>query len=367
MALLIVGFLLRKKTQSPKSEKSLIVAPAKSVSALAPETEFEVSAAQIQGTADSDYVVLDTPLSMEQRSAKLRERLGRSQGSLGQVFRKVFSGSQLDEAAWQDLEDTLIMADLGVAAASDIVQKFKNAVKKSGANSPQELLEIASRELTQLVDGGFDRSLNITRTDSSPAIVLTVGVNGTGKTTTTGKLARLLSAQDKDVLLGAADTFRAAAAEQLITWGERVGVPVVRGAEGSDSASVAFESVAAGIEQEVDVVLIDTAGRLHTKQGLMDELGKVYRVASKSAPISEVLLVIDATTGQNGLAQAKVFSEVVPVTGVVLSKLDGTAKGGIIIAIQEALGVPVKLVGLGEGPDDLAIFNPADFVVGLLS
>ena len=367
VALLIVGYLLRKKTQIPKSEKSLIVGPTKSVSALAPEPEFETSAAQIQATPDSDYVALDTPLSMEQRSAKLRERLGRSQGSLGQVFRKVFSGSQLDEAAWQDLEDTLIMADLGVAAASQIVQNLKNAVKKSGANSPQELLEIASRELTQLVDGGFDRSLNITRTNSNPAIVLTVGVNGTGKTTTTGKLARLLSAQDKDVLLGAADTFRAAAAEQLITWGERVGVPVIRGAEGSDSASVAFESVAAGIEQEVDVVLIDTAGRLHTKQGLMDELGKVYRVASKSAPISEVLLVIDATTGQNGLAQAKVFSEVVPVTGVVLSKLDGTAKGGIIIAIQQALGVPVKLVGLGEGPDDLAIFNPADFVAGLLN
>ena len=367
IALLIVGFLFRKKTQSPKSEKSLFVAPTKSGAALAPEPNYEVSAAQIQGTADSDYVALDTPLSMEQRSAKLRERLGRSQGSLGQVFRKVFSGSQLDDSAWQDLEDTLIMADLGVAAASDIVQKLKNAVKKSGANSPQELLEIAGRELTQLVDGGFDRSLNTTRMDSNPAIVLTVGVNGTGKTTTTGKLARLLSAQDKDVLLGAADTFRAAAAEQLITWGERVGVPVIRGAEGSDPASVAFESVAAGIEQEVDVVLIDTAGRLHTKQGLMDELGKVYRVASKSAQVSEVLLVIDATTGQNGLAQAKVFSEVVPVTGVVLSKLDGTAKGGIIIAIQEALGVPVKLVGLGEGPDDLAIFNPADFVTGLLS
>lgn len=367
MALLIVGLLFRKKAQSSKNNTSQISAPAKSVTNLSLETDHEGSAAQIQGTVDSDYVSLDTPLSMEQRSAKLRERLGRSQGSLGQVFRKVFSGSQLDDAAWQDLEDTLIMADLGVTAATNIVQNLKNAVRKSGANSPQELMEIASRELTQLVDGGFDRSLNITGTDSNPAVVLTVGVNGTGKTTTTGKLARLLSAQDKDVLLGAADTFRAAAAEQLMTWGERVGVPVIRGAEGSDPASVAFESVAAGIEQEVDVVLIDTAGRLHTKQGLMDELGKVYRVASKSAPISEVLLVIDATTGQNGLAQAKVFSEVVPVTGVVLSKLDGTAKGGIIIAIQQALGVPVKLVGLGEGPDDLALFNPADFVTGLLN
>jgi fused signal recognition particle receptor len=177
----------------------------------------------------------------------------------------------------------------------------------------------------------------------------------------------MLSAQDKDVLLGAADTFRAAAAEQLTTWGDRVGVPVIRGAEGSDPASVAFESVTAGQDQEVDVVLIDTAGRLHTKQGLMDELGKVYRVAGKLGGVDEVLLVIDATTGQNGLTQAKVFSEVVPVTGVVLSKLDGTAKGGIIVAIQDALGVPVKLVGLGEGPDDLAPFDATDFVAGLLS
>ena len=209
--------------------------------------------------------------------------------------------------------------------------------------------------------------MHVDRHPDRPAVVLTVGVNGTGKTTTTGKLARMLSAQDKDVLLGAADTFRAAAAEQLTTWGDRVGVPVIRGAEGSDPASVAFESVTAGHEQEVDVVLIDTAGRLHTKQGLMDELGKVYRVAGKLGEVDEVLLVIDATTGQNGLTQAKVFGEVVPVTGVVLSKLDGTAKGGIIVAIQETLGVPVKLVGLGEGPDDLAPFDAADFVSGLLS
>ena len=202
--------------------------------------------------------------------------------------------------------------------------------------------------------------------DDRPAVVLTVGVNGTGKTTTTGKLARLLTAQDKDVLLGAADTFRAAAAEQLTTWGERVGVPVVRAAEGSDPAAVAFEAVQAGVDQEVDVVLIDTAGRLHTKQGLMDELGKVHRVASRFGPVDEVLLVIDATTGQNGLTQARVFSEVVPVTGIVLTKLDGTAKGGIVVAVQQELGVPVKLVGLGEGADDLAIFSPHDFVAGLL-
>lgn len=327
----------------------------------------QTTESEIPGTVESKQVPVDVPESMEGRKLKLRERLGRSQGSLGQVFRQTFSGSTISEDAWQDLEDTLIMADLGVSAATGIVEILKSAVKKSGATSANELHEIAKTELIKLVDGGFDRTMHVDRHPDRPAVVLTVGVNGTGKTTTTGKLARMLSAQDKDVLLGAADTFRAAAAEQLTTWGDRVGSPVIRGAEGSDPASVAFESVTAGLEQEVDVVLIDTAGRLHTKQGLMDELGKVYRVAGKLGPIDEVLLVIDATTGQNGLTQAKVFSEVVPVTGVVLSKLDGTAKGGIIVAIQDALGVPVKLVGLGEGPDDLAPFDAVDFVTGLLS
>jgi fused signal recognition particle receptor len=326
-----------------------------------------VTESEISGTFPSPKVAEDVPESLAQRSGKLRDRLGRSQGSLGQVFRQVFNGGTIDESAWQDLEDTLIVSDLGVSAASDVVTTLRAAVKKSGAVNADELHAIAKSELIKLVDGGFDRSLNTKRQGNRPAVVLTVGVNGTGKTTTTGKLARLLTAEDKDVLMGAADTFRAAAAEQLITWGERVGVPVVRGAEGSDPASVAFEAVTAGTEAEVDVVLIDTAGRLHTKQGLMDELGKVYRVASKAGEVAEVLLVIDATTGQNGLMQAKVFSEVVPVSGVVLSKLDGTAKGGIIVAIQSELGVPVKLVGLGEGPDDLAPFDPTDFVTGLLS
>jgi len=334
---------------------------------VSPVEVIQTTETEIPGTVESKHVPVDVPESMEGRKVKLRERLGRSQGSLGQAFRQTFSGSTISDDAWQDLEDTLIMADLGVSAATGIVETLKSAVKKSGASTADELHEVAKNELIKLVDGGFDRTLQTERHSNRPAVVLTVGVNGTGKTTTTGKLARMLSAQDKDVLLGAADTFRAAAAEQLTTWGDRVGVPVIRGAEGSDPASVAFESVTAGLEQEVDVVLIDTAGRLHTKQGLMDELGKVYRVAGKLGAVDEVLLVIDATTGQNGLTQAKVFSEVVPVTGVVLSKLDGTAKGGIIVAIQEALGVPVKLVGLGEGPDDLAPFDAADFVVGLLA
>ena len=373
----VAGILIFRNKRSARN--SQIVAPNKSHEPLVKESSTQIpqpsalsnqaesSSEQISGTIDSVALALDVPETMAARSAKLRERLGRSQGSLGNVFRQVFSGTNIDESAWQELEETLIMADLGVSAAAGVVDRLKSAVKKSGAVSAQDLVALAKRELTELVDGGYDRSLKTDRHDDRPAVVLTVGVNGTGKTTTTGKLARMLSAQDKDVLLGAADTFRAAAAEQLMTWGQRVGVPVIRGAEGSDPASVAFESVTAGTEQEVDVVLIDTAGRLHTKQGLMDELGKVYRVAGKNGEVDEVLLVIDATTGQNGLTQAKVFSEVVPVSGVVLSKLDGTAKGGIIVAIQDALGVPVKLVGLGEGPDDLAPFNAEDFVTGLLA
>jgi fused signal recognition particle receptor len=193
-----------------------------------------------------------------------------------------------------------------------------------------------------------------------------VGLNGSGKTTTVGKIARVLVADAADVVLGAADTFRAAAAEQLQTWGERVGVHTVRGPEGGDPASVAFDSVKTGIEREADTVIIDTAGRLHTKTGLMDELGKVKRVVEKQAPVTEVLLVLDATTGQNGMTQARVFGEVVDVTGIVLTKLDGTAKGGIVIAVQRELGVPVKLVGLGEGADDLAPFEAEAFVDALL-
>jgi fused signal recognition particle receptor len=297
----------------------------------------------------------------------LRSRFSKSQGGLGQSLRALFAGGAIAPETWEDLEDTLIMSDVGVAAAGVVIDRLQSAIRSVGTSDSNQVNALVRQELTQIIDGGFNRSLNTARHDDRPAIVLTVGVNGTGKTTTTGKLARLLVAQDQDVVLGAADTFRAAAAEQLTTWGDRIGVPVVRGPEGSDPASVAFDAVNAGVESQADVVLIDTAGRLHTKQGLMDELGKVYRVASKAGAIDEVLLVIDATTGQNGLLQAKVFSEVVPVSGVVLTKLDGTAKGGIILAIQNELGVPVKLVGLGEGPDDLAPFDPALFVEGLFA
>jgi fused signal recognition particle receptor len=272
---------------------------------------------------------------------------------------------RIDEDTWEEFEETLITSDLGVAPATELVETLRNKLRVEGISEPGKAKAILRAELIKLVDPTMDRSLNADRLEQ-PAVVMVVGVNGTGKTTTVGKLARVMVAEDKDVLLGAADTFRAAAADQLETWGSRVGVPTVRGAEGADPASVAFEAVKAGIEQEVDVVLIDTAGRLHTKVGLMDELGKVKRVIERQAPVGEVLLVLDATTGQNGLTQARIFAEVVDVTGIVLTKLDGSAKGGIVVQVQRELGVPVKLVGLGEGADDLAPFDAEVFVDALL-
>ncbi len=250
----------------------------------------------------------------------------------------------------------------------ELVESLRTQVKVEGTTDEETVRGWLRADLLALVDPSMDRSIASTRVEQRPAVILVVGVNGTGKTTTVGKLARVLVAQDKDVVLGAADTFRAAAADQLQTWGERVGVPTVRSdREGADPAAVAFDAVKGGAELEADVVIIDTAGRLHNKVGLMDELGKVKRVVEKQSPIDEVLLVLDATTGQNGLRQAEVFAEVVNVTGIVLTKLDGTAKGGIVVAVQRKLGVPVKLVGLGEGPDDLAPFDPEAFVDALIS
>lgn len=311
---------------------------------------------------------LEKPEAPAGRLQRLRSRLARSNSALGKGLLSLLSGSSITDETWEEVEETLLMSDIGLDPTNELVDRLKTQVKVDGTSDPAEVKKILRDDLIQMVDGGFDRSLGDQRNEvlEVPAVAMMVGVNGTGKTTTTGKLARLLVASDKDVLLGAADTFRAAATEQLQTWGARIGVPVVASEEGADPAAVAFDAVEAGIDMDVDVVLIDTAGRLHTKVGLMDELGKVKRVIEKKAPVSEVLLVIDATTGQNGLAQAKVFSEVVDVTGVVLTKLDGTAKGGIVIAIQRALDVPVKLVGLGEGPDDLAPFDPTGFVDALL-
>ncbi|TDD57842.1 signal recognition particle-docking protein FtsY [Kribbella antibiotica] len=308
---------------------------------------------------------VEKPESAQGRLVRLRARLARSQGSLGKGLLALLSRDKLDEEAWEDIETTLITADVGVAPTQELVEKLRTRMRVEGVGAAQAR-DILREELIALVDPSMDRTLAVTRKDTQPAVVLVVGVNGTGKTTTVGRLARVLVAEDKHVVLGAADTFRAAAADQLQTWGERVGARTVRGPEGGDPASIAFDAVKQGIAEEADVVLIDTAGRLHTKTGLMDELGKVKRVIEKSAEVDEVLLVIDATTGQNGLTQARVFADVINVTGLVLTKLDGTAKGGIVIAVQRELGVPVKLVGLGEGADDLAPFDSEQFVDALL-
>ncbi len=311
---------------------------------------------------------LETPLPVEGRLVRLRARLSKSNNALGKGLLALLSRDTIDEDVWEEVEETLLLADIGTDSTMDLVDKLRERVKVLGVRSPEHVQAMLREELIALVDPGMDRSLNITRHDDRPAVLMVVGVNGVGKTTTVGKLARVLVAEDKDVLLGAADTFRAAAAEQLATWGARVGVPTVKSdVDGADPASVAFEAVKAGIDQEVDVVMIDTAGRLQNKVGLMDELGKVKRVIEKQATVDEVLLVLDATTGQNGLTQAKVFADVVNITGIVLTKLDGTAKGGIVVAIQKTLGVPVKLVGLGEGADDLAPFEAESFVDALLN
>lgn len=309
---------------------------------------------------------IEIPEPTAGRLVRLRARLSRSQNALGKGLLTLLSREHLDEDTWEEVEDTLLTADVGVQPTQELVERLRERVKVLGTRTPDELRGLLREELLNLVGTDFDRTVKTEPEASKPGIVMVVGVNGTGKTTTTGKLARVLVADGRSVVLGAADTFRAAATEQLQTWGDRVGAYTVRGPEGGDPASVAFDAVKEGKEMGYDVVLIDTAGRLHTKTGLMDELGKVKRVVEKHAPLDEVLLVLDATTGQNGLVQARVFAEVVDITGIVLTKLDGTAKGGIVVAVQRELGVPVKLVGLGEGADDLAPFEPEAFVDALI-
>jgi fused signal recognition particle receptor len=301
------------------------------------------------------------------RMTRLRGRLARSQSGFGSVLLNLLSRDALDDQGWEEIEDTLVSADLGAAPARQFVDELRTQVRVGGARSSEEVRALLRGDLIQQVGDDMDRSLHTTRHGDRPAVILMVGVNGTGKTSTCGKLARALISEGHTVVLGAADTFRAAAADQLQTWGERVGAKVVRSdREGADPASVAFDSVREGIDERADAVIVDTAGRLHTKTGLMDELGKIKRVIERQATVDEVLLVLDATTGQNGLRQARVFAEAVDITGIVLTKLDGTAKGGIVVAVQRELGVPVKLVGLGEGPDDLAAFEPATFVDAIL-
>ncbi|WP_445263135.1 signal recognition particle-docking protein FtsY [Pseudokineococcus sp. 1T1Z-3] len=349
----------------------------RTVEELPPLGEVEASetpVAPVEETSAGPQV--ERPEPAAGRLVRLRERLSRSNTALGQGLLALLSRERVDEATWEEVEETLLLADLGAGPTEELVDRLRDRVRVLGTRDADAVRELLAEELVTVVGEDVDRSLAVSAHDGRPSVVLVVGVNGTGKTTTVGKLARVLVAEDKDVVLGAADTFRAAAADQLQTWGERVGVPTVRSfTDGADPASVAFDAVKAGAEGEVDVVLLDTAGRLQNKVGLMDELGKVKRVAEKaitaaapgSGGIDEVLLVLDATTGQNGLQQAKVFSEAVAVTGIVLTKLDGTAKGGIVVAVQRQLGVPVKLVGLGEGADDLAPFEPRAFVDALLA
>ncbi|OMC44590.1 signal recognition particle-docking protein FtsY [Mycobacterium sp. IS-2888] len=322
---------------------------------VAPEAPEAPAAAEIEAIAPP-----------EGRLERLRGRLARSQNALGRSVLGLIGGGDLDEDSWQDVEDTLLVADLGPVVADSVVSQLRSRLASGNVRTEADAKAVLRDILITELQPSMDRSIRALPHADHPSVLLIVGVNGTGKTTTVGKLARVLVADGRRVVLGAADTFRAAAADQLQTWAARVGAEVVRGPEGADPASVAFDAVDKGIAAGADVVVIDTAGRLHTKVGLMDELDKVKRVVTRRAAVDEVLLVLDATIGQNGLAQARVFAEVVEITGAVLTKLDGTAKGGIVFRVQQELGVPVKLVGLGEGPDDLAPFEPAAFVDALL-
>ncbi|MFD8720487.1 signal recognition particle-docking protein FtsY [Streptomyces sp. NPDC059629] len=375
---LVVGSRRKKSLPPPPPAAPDITAPLAEPhvgdEAETPRDEPRRTIEEVDLPGGSAPVVVEEPAAPEieipeptaGRLVRLRARLSRSQNALGKGLLTLLSREHLDDETWEEIEDILLTADVGVQPTTELVDQLRERVKVLGTRTPAELRGLLREELLKLVGTEADRTVKTEPEDRKPGIVMVVGVNGTGKTTTTGKLARVLVADGRTVVLGAADTFRAAAADQLQTWGERVGAHTVRGPEAGDPASVAFDAVKEGKEMGVDVVLIDTAGRLHTKTGLMDELGKVKRVVEKHAPLDEVLLVLDATTGQNGLVQARVFAEVVDITGIVLTKLDGTAKGGIVIAVQRELGVPVKLIGLGEGADDLAPFEPEAFVDALI-
>ena len=364
-AMLVRGRRRPRETAAPPQPPGAVSAPS------GPGQDVDTSAApSAPGSLVTEAPageVAEAPQPLAGRMTRLRGRLARSQSGFGAVLLGLLSRDGLDDQGWEEIEDTLVGADLGAGPAAQIVNELRTQVRVGGAQGSTEVRSLLRKDLIEQVGADLDRSLRVTRHGDRPAVVLMVGVNGTGKTSTCGKLARALIGEGSTVVLGAADTVRAAAADQLETWGQRVGAQVIRSdREGADPASVAFDAVKQGIDERADTVIVDTAGRLHTKAGLMDELGKIKRVIERQATVDEVLLVLDATTGQNGLRQAKVFAEVVDVTGIVLTKLDGTAKGGIVVAVQRELGVPVKLVGLGEGLDDLAPFEPAAFVDAIL-
>lgn len=358
--------------QKSGAESAESMKQAESAQSAASSTESAGSAQSAQPESQTSQTAESqpqTPESTTSRMTRLKARLANSANPFGKALFNILAKDHLSEADWEDVEDTLLMADVGADASEQLVDELRNDARITGTHDPAQVREALRSKLLAMVGTDTDRRLNADKPEAhKPSVIIMVGVNGTGKTTTAGKLARLFVADGKSVMLGAADTFRAAAADQLETWGAKVNVPVVRSdKDGADPASVAFEASQRAKNENADVLIIDTAGRLQNKANLMDELGKIRRVTEKNLPVDEVLLVLDATTGQNGMEQAKVFAQAIGITGVVLSKLDGSAKGGIVISVQKELGVPVKLVGLGEGPDDLAPFNPEDFVDGILA
>ncbi|MEO5390778.1 signal recognition particle-docking protein FtsY [Bifidobacterium adolescentis] len=358
------------ESESPVENKPAPAEPAVTEPAKPVETKpVETVPAEPEAAENVPVPAIETPEAAGTRMQRLKARLSKSGNPFGKALFNILAKDQLSEADWEDVEDTLLLADVGAEASEQLVEELRNDARIAGQSDPAEVRAALKDKLLKLVGTDVDRRLNADKEGANkPSVIIMVGVNGTGKTTTAGKLSRLLVSEGKQVMLGAADTFRAAAADQLETWGAKVGVPVVRSdKDGADPASVAFEASAKAKEENADVLIIDTAGRLQNKSNLMDELGKIRRVTEKNLPVDEVLLVLDATTGQNGMTQAKVFAEAIGITGVVLSKLDGSAKGGIVISVQKELGVPVKLVGLGEGPDDLAPFAPEGFVDGILA
>ena len=305
-------------------------------------------------------------MSQQGFMSRLRDRLGKTREQLTGNVRRVFTGrTAIDADVYEELEEILITADVGVSTTMTIIEEMREKAAQRKVKAPEALFDLLKEELIQLLEPGDHTAHWVA--DDGPHVTLIAGVNGSGKTTTVGKLAAKLIGEGRSVMLGAADTFRAAAAEQLTIWSERTGAPIIKHSEGADPASVAFDATDAAIARGIDNLLVDTAGRLHTKVNLMEELKKIQRVMKKRLPDAphEVLLVLDATTGQNGLQQARQFTEALQVTGIILTKLDGTAKGGMIIAIQKELGIPIKYIGVGESVEDLQPFDAGDFVEAL--
>lgn len=327
-----------------------------------------------RGTPPADHEDVGAPDAVvEQSSAEppkerphIAQRFGRTRNAISVPFARLRSRSRIDDSAFEDLEEALLLADVGRTSTGAILTSLRDEVREGRIRGGADALEAALRDAIVERFGSEDRSLTIG--DVQPTVWLFVGVNGVGKTTTIGKVARRLRGQGLDVVIAAGDTFRAAATEQLETWAQRSGAALVRGAEGADPSSVVFDAIEHASARGAEIVLADSAGRLHTKVNLMDELRKVRRVADRSpGRVSEVLLVLDATTGQNGVVQAREFTNAVEVTGIVLTKLDGTAKGGVALAIHDELKLPIKLVGVGEGDDDLIDFDPVDFAAALIA